>query len=75
MPDGASADDLVVFDKYARAAEGLGKPSSAARALFEQVLAPAAGPMVGSLLYALANVALIFLVTAELYRRRIFIKL
>ena len=25
---------LVPFDKYARAAEGLGKPSSAARALF-----------------------------------------
>jgi len=31
---GASKDDLVPFDKYARAAEGLGKPSSAARALF-----------------------------------------
>jgi hypothetical protein len=31
---GASADDLVAFDKYAKAAEGLGKPSSAARALF-----------------------------------------
>jgi predicted acyltransferase len=43
--------------------------------LFERVLAPAAGPMLGSLLYALANVAAIFLVTAMLYRRRIFIKL
>lgn len=31
---GASADDLVPFDKYAKAAEGLLKPSSAARALF-----------------------------------------
>ncbi len=31
---GASSDDLVPFDKYAKAAEGLGKPSSAARALF-----------------------------------------
>jgi hypothetical protein len=31
---GADADDLVPFEKYARAAEGLGKPSSAARALF-----------------------------------------
>jgi len=31
---GASHDDLVPFDKYAKAAEGLGKPSSAARALF-----------------------------------------
>jgi hypothetical protein len=31
---GASDDDLVPFDKYARAAEGLRKPSSAARALF-----------------------------------------
>ena len=31
---GASHDDMVPFDKYARAAEGLGKPSSAARALF-----------------------------------------
>lgn len=31
---GADRDDLVPFDKYARAAEGLGKPSSAARALF-----------------------------------------
>jgi hypothetical protein len=31
---GASEEDLVPFDKYARAAEGLTKPSSAARALF-----------------------------------------
>jgi hypothetical protein len=31
---GAQADDLVPFEKYAKAAEGLGKPSSAARALF-----------------------------------------
>ncbi len=31
---GAGADDLVAFEKYAAAAEGLGKPSSAARALF-----------------------------------------
>jgi hypothetical protein len=31
---GASEDDLVPFEKYAKAAEGLSKPSSAARALF-----------------------------------------
>jgi hypothetical protein len=31
---GAEQADLVPFDKYAKAAEGLGKPSSAARALF-----------------------------------------
>jgi hypothetical protein len=31
---GAEEDDLVPFDKYAKAAEGLTKPSSAARALF-----------------------------------------
>ena len=31
---GADSADLVPFDKYAKAAEGLGKPSSAARALF-----------------------------------------
>jgi hypothetical protein len=31
---GADQDDLVPFDKYAKAAEVLGKPSSAARALF-----------------------------------------
>jgi hypothetical protein len=31
---GASEEDLVPFDKYAKAAEGLTKPSSAARALF-----------------------------------------
>jgi hypothetical protein len=31
---GASPDDLVPFGKYAAAAEGLSKPSSAARALF-----------------------------------------
>lgn len=31
---GAADDDLVPFDKYALAAEGLRKPSSAARALF-----------------------------------------
>ena len=31
---GADADDLVPFEKYAKAAAGLGKPSSAARALF-----------------------------------------
>ncbi len=30
---GAGADDLVPFDKYAKASEGLAKPSSAARAL------------------------------------------
>jgi hypothetical protein len=30
---GANAEDLVPFEKYAKAAEGLGKPSSAARAL------------------------------------------
>lgn len=31
---GADADDLVPFEKYAQAASSLGKPSSAARALF-----------------------------------------
>ena len=31
---GADQEDLVPFDKYAKAAEGLTKPSSAARALF-----------------------------------------
>jgi hypothetical protein len=31
---GAESEDLVPFEKYAKAAEGLGKPSSAARALF-----------------------------------------
>ena len=31
---GADVADLVPFEKYAKAAEGLGKPSSAARALF-----------------------------------------
>jgi hypothetical protein len=31
---GASDEDLVPFEKYAKAAEGLAKPSSAARALF-----------------------------------------
>ena len=31
---GAAESDLVPFEKYARAAEGLAKPSSAARALF-----------------------------------------
>jgi hypothetical protein len=31
---GAAPEDLVPFDKYAQAAEGLAKPSSAARALF-----------------------------------------
>jgi hypothetical protein len=31
---GADDDDMVPFEKYAKAAEGLGKPSSAARALF-----------------------------------------
>jgi len=31
---GAETADLVPFEKYAKAAEGLGKPSSAARALF-----------------------------------------
>jgi len=31
---GADDGDMVPFEKYAKAAEGLGKPSSAARALF-----------------------------------------
>jgi len=34
MSMGADAGDLVPFDKYANAAKGLAKPSSAARALF-----------------------------------------
>lgn len=34
MALGADEEDLVPFDKYAKAAEGLAKPSSAARALF-----------------------------------------
>ena len=34
MTLGADAEDLVPFEKYAKAAQGLGKPSSAARALF-----------------------------------------
>lgn len=34
MQLGAQAEDLVPFEKYAKAAEGLAKPSSAARALF-----------------------------------------
>jgi hypothetical protein len=35
---GADTADLVPFAKYAKAAEGLGKPSSAARALFSGAL-------------------------------------
>jgi hypothetical protein len=35
---GAQAGDLVPFEKYAQAADGLGKPSSAARALFAGAL-------------------------------------
>jgi hypothetical protein len=35
---GAHAADLVPFEKYAKAAEGLAKPSSAARALFSGAL-------------------------------------
>jgi hypothetical protein len=35
---GADMADLVPFEKYAKAAEGLGKPSSAARALFSGAL-------------------------------------
>src|SRR4029450_5696360 len=31
---GADDEDMLPFEKYAKAAEGLGKPSSAARALF-----------------------------------------
>jgi hypothetical protein len=34
MSLGAAEADMVPFEKYARAAEGLAKPSSAARALF-----------------------------------------
>src|ERR1051326_6362920 len=33
-PDGADPKDLVPFEKYAAAAQGLASPSSAARALF-----------------------------------------
>jgi hypothetical protein len=35
---GVRPDDLVPFEKYAKAAEGLAKPSSAARALFSGAL-------------------------------------
>ena len=38
MELGAKAADLVPFDKYAKAAESLGKPSSAARALLSGAL-------------------------------------
>jgi len=50
-------------------------PLAAPQWLFERVLAPMAGPMLGSLSYAMANVVVIFLLTALLYRRRIFVKL
>jgi predicted acyltransferase len=52
-----------------------GEAVSARQWLFEQVFAPAAGPMGGSLLFALANVALVLMLTAPLYRRGLFIKL
>ncbi len=50
-------------------------PVPAPRWLFEQGFAPGLGPMAGSLAYALTNVVVIFLLTAPLYRHRIFIKL
>ena len=43
--------------------------------LYETVFVPLAGPMNGSLLFALAHVALVWVVTWLLYRRRIFLKL
>lgn len=43
--------------------------------LFAEVLAPLAGALNGSLLYALLNLALVLLVTGVLYRRRWFIRL
>jgi len=50
-------------------------PIAAPQWLFQQVLTPVAGPVLGSLLFAVGNVMLIFLLAAVLYRRRIFIKL
>ncbi len=43
--------------------------------LFRSVLSPALGPLNGSLVYALANVVVIYAITALLYRRGIVIKL
>ena len=44
-------------------------------AVFENVLSPLAGPRNGSLLFALLSVAVMFALTAFLYRRRWFIRL
>lgn len=43
--------------------------------LFQRVFEPLAGPWNGSLLFALANVALVFAVTSVLYRRHWFLRL
>jgi predicted acyltransferase len=52
-----------------------GMPIGAKDALFDGVLSPLAGPRNGSLLFAVLCVAVMFALTAFLYRRRWFIRL
>jgi predicted acyltransferase len=52
-----------------------GQPIGGQEWLFDQVLRPLAGPRNGSLLFALASVGLMFVLTGVLYRRRWFLRL
>jgi predicted acyltransferase len=51
-----------------------GQPISLARYLYLSVFVPLAAPKNASLLYALANLAVLFVLLAWMYRRRIFLK-
>jgi predicted acyltransferase len=67
---GLLADTLGVI----RLAGADGQPISLARYLYLSIFVPLASPKNASLLYALANLAVLFVLLAWMYRRRIFFK-
>jgi predicted acyltransferase len=67
---GLVADTLAVV--RVGAADGSGVPLS--RYAYLQYFAPLASPKNASLLYAVANLAVLFVLLAWMYRRRIFLR-
>jgi predicted acyltransferase len=70
VASGLLADTLGVI----RVASQDGQPISLARSIYLLVFLPLASPKNASLLYAIANLAVLFVLLAWMYRRRIFLK-
>ena len=67
---GLLADTLGII----RIADARGNPVSLGRYIYLAVFVPLASPKNASLLYAIANLAVLFVLLAWLYRRRIFLR-